>query len=306
MKNGTVKRTKYDKLVTKVNNIDTTNFVSRTKYEKNGSDLEKKISDVDKKIPDVSGLVKKTNFNAKITEIEGKIPSITGLATNSALTALENKVLNVSNLVTKADYNTKISVIEKKITDHNHDKYITTPEFNILAPNVFNARLAQVIVITKTDFDAKLQSLSKRITSNTTKHLLVENELKKLQKFHSSYFRGESYFQEDGSQNYLIFQTMYRYFKRIAGVGSGNYIYFWKTKSLSDENLDSMTASNYSITPELSYYGTKTRVELNGICLKQDKATYNHGTIVNIYNVYEISKIYNISSYLTLCLKLLV
>ena len=83
----------------------------------------------------------------------------------------------------------------------------------------------------------------------------------------------------------------------IAGVGSGNYIYFWKSKGLSDERLDSITASNSKITPELSFYGTKTRVEFNGSCLKQDKVTLNHGTIVNIYIVYEISKNYNISSY---------
>ena len=66
-------------------------------------------------------MVKKTNFNAKVTEIEGKIPSITGLATNSALTTVENKIPDVSILVKKRDYNTKISDIEKKIIDHNHD-----------------------------------------------------------------------------------------------------------------------------------------------------------------------------------------
>ena len=93
---------------------------------------------------------------------------------------------------------------------------------------------------------------------------------------------------------------MYRYFKRIAGVGSGNYIYFWKSKGLSDEELNSITASNYKITPELSFYGTKTRVEFNGSCLKQSKVTYNHEKIVNIHIVYEISKNYSISSYPTL------
>ena len=81
-------------------------------------------------------------------------------------------------MVKKKDHDTKISDIEKKITDHDHDKYITTPEFNTMAANVFNARLAQANVITKTDFDAKLSSLNKKITSNKTKHLLVENELK--------------------------------------------------------------------------------------------------------------------------------
>ena len=69
---------------------------------------------------------------------------------------------------------------------------------------------------------------------------------------------------------------------------------------MSDEKLDSITASNYKITPELSYYGTKIRIEFNGSCLKQDKFTYNHGKIVNICIVYEISKNYNSSSYPTL------
>ena len=63
--------------------------------------------------------------------------------------------------------------------------------------------------------------------------------------------------------------------------------------------INSKTASNYSITPELSYYGTKTRVKFSGSCLKQHKATYNHGIIANKYNVHEISKNYNISSYPT-------
>ena len=58
VKNDVVKKTEYDKLVSKVNGIDTTNFFKKTKYENDGSDFEKKISDVDKRIPDVSGLVK--------------------------------------------------------------------------------------------------------------------------------------------------------------------------------------------------------------------------------------------------------
>ena len=69
---------------------------------------------------------------------------------------------------------------------------------------------------------------------------------------------------------------------------------------MSDERLNSNTASNYKITPELSFYGTKTRVEFNGSCLKQEKVTHNHGKIVNIYIVYEISKNYSISPYPTL------
>ena len=67
-------------------------LLKKTKYEKDRSDFEDKTTEIDKKIPDISDLVKKTDFNAKITEVKGKIPSITGLATNSALTAVENKI----------------------------------------------------------------------------------------------------------------------------------------------------------------------------------------------------------------------
>ena len=108
-------------------------------------------------------MVKKTNFNAKIAEVEDKIPNITGLATSSALTAVENKLPDVRSLVKKADSDRKISDIEKKITDHDHNKYITIPEFNTIAANVFNARLAQANVITKTDFEAKLSGINKKL-----------------------------------------------------------------------------------------------------------------------------------------------
>ena len=98
------------------------------------------------------------------------------------------------------DYNTKITEVENKLTDHYHDKYIDTPEFNKLAADVFNARLAQVNLITKTDFDAKLSSLNKKITKIKSKYLVVENELKRLKTFDSSYFIGKSHFEKDDVQ----------------------------------------------------------------------------------------------------------
>ena len=174
-----VKKTVYNKLVAKVDNIDTSDFVLKTKY------------------------------NTKITEIEGNIPDISNLATKTALTVIENKIPSVSNLVKKADYNTKVTEIENKLNDHNHDKFITTPDFNTLAANVFNARLAQANLITKSDFDAKLSNLNRKITQNKTKNLLFENELNRLKTFDFSYFIGKSHFGEDGTQNYLVFQPMY-------------------------------------------------------------------------------------------------
>ena len=131
VKNDVVKKAVYDKLAAKVNNIDTSDFVLKTKYQTDKAELENKI-------PNVTGFVTKT----KLTELENKIPDVSSLATKTALTTVENKIPNVSSFVKKTDYNTKITEIEKKLTDDNHDKYITTPEFNTLAASVFNAGFA--------------------------------------------------------------------------------------------------------------------------------------------------------------------
>ena len=72
------------------------------------------------------------------------------------------KIPSISNLVKKTDYNTKVTEIENKLNNHNHDKYIDTSEFNILAVDVFNARTAQANLVTKTDFDSKLWNLNKK------------------------------------------------------------------------------------------------------------------------------------------------
>ena len=92
-------------------------------------------TELEKKIPDVSNLVKKT----KLTELENKITDVSSLATKIPLTAVGNNIPDVGSLVKKTNYNTKIKETEKKLTDHNHDNYITTPEFNTLAADVFNA-----------------------------------------------------------------------------------------------------------------------------------------------------------------------
>ena len=180
----------------------------------------------------------------------------------------------------KTDYNTKITEIEKKLTDQNHDKYIATPVFNTLAADVFNARLAQANLITGIDFNAKLLSLNRKITANKTKNLLVGNELKKLKTFDSSYFIGKTYFQEDGTQNHLVFQPLNKYFKVIANT---DYASSWKSKVLSAETIKPPTTSDNSLNPAVSYYGTKTRVKCTGSCLKQSTISYTHGKVVNIY-----------------------
>ena len=88
IKNHVVKKTVYDKLVAKVNAIDTSDFVLKTKYDTDKSELENKILDT-------SGLAKMTDYDAKIADIEGKVPDVSNLAKKTALTTIENKIPSV-------------------------------------------------------------------------------------------------------------------------------------------------------------------------------------------------------------------
>ena len=106
----------YDKLVAKIDNIDTSDFVLKTKHQTDKTELENKIP--------VTDFVKKT----KLTELGNKIADINNLVTKTALTTVENKIPDVSSLVKKTDYNTKVTEIENKLNNHNHDKYIDTPD----------------------------------------------------------------------------------------------------------------------------------------------------------------------------------
>ena len=84
--------------------------------------------------------------------------------------------------------------------------------------------------MTKTDFDSKLSSLNRKIN---LKHVQVKNILNNLKNFYLSYFIGKSEFDEDGTQNYLVFQPLFRYFKlntKAAGAISS-----WKSRGLSNE-----------------------------------------------------------------------
>ena len=85
---------------------------------------------------------------------------------------------------------------------------------------------------------------------------------------------------------------MNKYFKMIANT---KYISSWKSQGLWAETIKPTTASDNSLNPQLSYYGAKTRVWFDGNCLKQDEVTFNHGKVVNIYMVYEIIKVADLS-----------
>ena len=220
VKNDVVKKAVYNKLVAKVDNIDTSRFILKNKY-----DTDKTI--LGSKIPDTSNLVKKADYNSKITEIEDITPYISNLATKTALTTVENKILDISNLVKKSDNNTKISDIE--------------------------------------------------------------NNVKKLQAYDLSYSRGKQYFdEEDGKQNYLVFLPKTKYFKLNLVVNVTDRVLSWQSKGISYESIKAPATSNNSLNPRLSYYGTKTRVQFIGNCLKQPNFTFTHKKVVNIYIAYEL------------------
>ena len=107
--------------------------------------------------------------------------------------------------------------------------------------------------------------------------------MKNLETFDSIYFRGKIHFENDGTQNYLVFQTVSRYHK--TGSANNSNILSWKSKGFSDESIEPLSASNKMLNPSVDYVGTKARVKSNGDCLKQDKISFDHGKIVNIYIV---------------------
>ena len=125
------------------------------------------------------------------------MPNVRSLATKTALTTVENKIPDVRSLVNKTDYNTKINETEKKLTNHDHDKYITTPEFNNLAAAVFDIRLKRANLVTETDFDNKVSSLDSKIAANKTKNESIEDEIKNLKTLRLTYCIGKSHFKED-------------------------------------------------------------------------------------------------------------
>ena len=96
--------------------------------------------------------------------------------------------------------------------------------------------------------------------SNQTKFRLHE-----ISKINSSYFQDKNHFGNDGSQNYLVFQPMCKYFKMI---GNTHCISKSKYKGLSDEITEPPTTSDNSLAPTLSCIGKKTRVKFNESCLK--------------------------------------
>ena len=184
-----LKKTEYNKLVAKVNNIDTSDFVLKIKYSTDKTELENKI-------PDISNLVKKTDYNTKITEIENKIPGISNLATKAVLTTVKNKIPDISNLATK----TALTTVENKISNINN------PATKTLVNNVEDKIPIICDLVKKSDYNTKITN--------------IENNVRQLQAYNLSCFKGKQYFDEgSGKQIYLVFLPLSKYFNLNTIVG---------------------------------------------------------------------------------------
>ena len=135
-------------------------------------------------------------------------------------------------------------------------------------------------------------NLNKKIVSNKTEE--------RLKTFDLSYFRGKNYFDEDGNQNYYIFQPISKYLK-VAYVNDINYILSWKSRGLNDIKIESIKTNNYLLNPRMDHYDmSKIRIKFDGSFLNRFPPTILHGNIVNIYIVYEITSDYKDINYPTL------
>ena len=170
---------------------------------------------------------------------------------NKLVTKVDN--IDTKGLVKKTDYNTKTTEIEDKI------------------PNISNLATKTAL----TTVENKIPGISSPVKKSD---------------YNISYFRGKQYFdEEDGKQNYLVFLSMRKYFKLNSIVNVIDRVLSWRSKGISNESIKPPTTTDNSLSPRLSYYGTKIRVQFTGSCLKQTKFTFTHKKLVNIYIVYELS-----------------
>ena len=126
-------------------------------------------------------------------------------------------------------------------------------------------------LVSLTKFATELKKVDDKVSLNKIK----------LDDTDSAYFRGKNYFTDHCVQNYLVFQCVYKYFKRVIDSTNNNNFY-WQSKGLPNEKLNA-PGTNTSNDHDENFGGDKINLQFSGDCLKQNKVTYSHGKIVNIY-----------------------
>ena len=184
---------------------------------------------VERKILDVKALVTTTTTLGEVREVK-------------------NKIHTVSDLVKKTDYNAEMSDIGTKyFTTSDHNKFTS----EILGMNIKEKRLVHKFAIYNV---MKNYDLNTKLTALATKGelKLKQNIIGKLQAFDSSCFCSKSHFEDDSMQKYVVFQSVYRYFKKIV---SSDHISTWKSKGFFNESIKPSAASN-SLVPASNYINT--------------------------------------------------
>ena len=284
-------RTNLRNLKSKVDKLDVNKLVSVRVDLSKLSDVVKndvvkkdvfngKIKNIEDKIPDITNLATNTNLNVKINEIKNEIPSTTNLATTAALTTVENKISNVSDLVRKADYDAKISEME--------NQYFTTSDYNKFTNNTLDSKITQKKLINEYDLNEKIKKISnkRKIKTLATKAELKaeQDKIIKLQTYDLRLFIGQSYFNNDGAQIYLIFQPIYKTITTFSGLI--DTISEQESKGLPNKKFMSPFIANVSLCPKLIWMNNlKITLTFKGRCLKQEDKAKN---VVNLFIVYEL------------------
>ena len=177
--------------------------------------------------------------------------------------------------------NTNISEGENKIP--NHDKYITSPEFNKLTAESFAARLKQANLVTKTDFDNKLTSSNRRITPNKTKNLEVQKKLNNLITKDYNFFLGRIYFTSNGgSQNTFVYQLALNTLELTIATDS---VISWKLNGVFNFKLKPLFTVFFN-SIKLSKYRTRIKFDKDPLAVERNNYLIK---IVNFYIAYELN-----------------
>ena len=211
-------------------------------------------------------------FNSKVSKLETKIktaepkPNISNLATKTEVTNVENKIPDSKAFVKKTDYATEISSIK--------NDYVT-----------YAALTSQLNDLKSQYIADEVKEVDDKVTENSTDILDFESRLEQKEYILNDLEREASFFR--GNQNScFLFESRFKSFSK-----SGGSISSWKSTGIHNDsnNTDLFSVNNSNnVSPTLLNQDNRLGVTFSGNYMKQDKIGYAHGSVVNIYIVYEI------------------
>ena len=293
VKNDVVKKTDYNTLKSKVDGIDVSKNVGRTKYETDGKAIYDKIDAAEKKIPVLTDFVTTARFNDEKNL----------LATKTVLTTVENKIPDLSNLATKTSlssllpvstFNSKVTELEGKVTtiDNKFSGFVKKTDYGAEITKIKNDYATNASLDSKLN-DLKAQHIATEVKTiddkakkNASDILAFENRLKQKERMVNQNERRISF-----NRGFFFY------------IDQSDLVYDCKANSFNINSLKILTwkstgVFNYNMNPvgnsggEFPYLidDGKLRVRSNGCYFIQSKALKLNNT-VNIYIVYRLNPI---------------